>query len=58
MTGLTKEWRETNPASKIISAAIIITGIVIIVKNHKRDGFWTGLGAGLLLFGVKVTISK
>lgn len=40
--------KETN-IGKIATLAIVGTAIYLGVKNHKRDGFWTGLGVMLLL---------
>jgi hypothetical protein len=36
---------------KLIAAAVVITGIVIGVKNHNRDGFWIGAIAGVAVLG-------
>lgn len=33
-------------------------GVYVGVKNHKRDGFWTGVLASALIFGISVTVSK
>jgi hypothetical protein len=48
--------QETN-IGKIATLAIIGTAIYIGVKNHKRDGFWYGVGAVVLL-GVSVKTYK
>jgi hypothetical protein len=55
---MTTDWQKQTSASKLIAGALLVTGIVMIVKNHKRDGFWTGLGAGFILFGLSVKIYK
>lgn len=48
---------ETN-TGKILSAALVVTGIYLLVKNHKRDGIWVGLGAGFLIFGAYIKTYK
>lgn len=43
---------ETN-TGKIVTLLAVGTAIYLGVKNHKRDGFWVGVGA-MLLLGVSV----
>lgn len=43
---------ESN-TGKIITLLAVGTAIYIGVKNHKRDGFWTGVGA-MFLIGISV----
>ena len=42
----------------LLSVAIVTTGIVVAVKNHKRDGFWKGALASFLVLGVSATVYK
>ena len=43
---------ETN-TGKILTAVAVGAGVLIAIKNHKKEGFWTGVGA-LFLVGVSV----
>jgi len=41
-----------TPTSKVIGAVLIGTGIYIVIKNYKKAGFWNGVLATSLVFGV------
>lgn len=45
--------------TKIIGGVLLIAGLAVLVKNHKKEGFWPVLGGGFLLsWGTNILLSK
>lgn len=38
--------------SKVLGALLVGAGAYVAIKNYKKDGFWNGVLAASLVFGV------
>lgn len=42
--------------SKVLTFVLVGTGIYIIVKNYKKENFWNGFLASILISGTAIKI--
>jgi len=47
-----------NSINTLLAVGLVTTGIIVGIKNHKRDGFWSGALAVFLIAGLTIKVTS